>query len=78
MRNYDRVNELPPKGIKDKRAHIIGGGIAGLSAAAFLVSDAGMRAPSCDDLRQLAPDGRLDGCGRKCQDRLHQPRRTGT
>ena len=44
MRNYDRINELPPQGINDKRAHIIGGGIAGLSAAAFLVTDAGMAA----------------------------------
>ena len=40
MRNYDRSNELPSKQIKDQRAHIIGGGIAGLSAAAFLVTDA--------------------------------------
>jgi oleate hydratase len=44
MRNYDRINELPPTGIEGKRAHIIGGGIAGLSAAAFLVTDAGMPA----------------------------------
>lgn len=44
MRNYDRINELPSKGIKGQRAHIIGGGIAGLSAAAFLVTDAGMSA----------------------------------
>ena len=44
MRNYDRINELPSKGIKEQRAHIIGGGIAGLSAAAFLVTDAGMPA----------------------------------
>jgi len=44
MRNYDRINELPSNGIKHQRAHIIGGGIAGLSAAAFLVTDAGMPA----------------------------------
>jgi len=44
MRNYDRINELPSKGIKNQHAHIIGGGIAGLSAAAFLVTDAGMPA----------------------------------
>jgi len=44
MRNYDRINELPSTGIKHQRAHIIGGGIAGLSAAAFLVTDAGMPA----------------------------------
>ncbi len=44
MRNYDRINVLASNGIEGKRAHIVGGGIAGLSAAAFLVSDAGMPA----------------------------------
>jgi oleate hydratase len=44
MRNYDRINALPPDRIAEKRAHIVGGGIAGLAAAAFLVSDAGMPA----------------------------------
>ena len=44
MRNYDRINALPPDRIAEKHAHIVGGGIAGLSAAAFLVADAGMPA----------------------------------
>ena len=42
MRNYDRINVLPPRNIEKKRAHIIGGGIAGLAAAPFLVDDAHM------------------------------------
>jgi oleate hydratase len=42
MRNYDRINAPPPEGINEKRAHILGGGIAGLAAAAFLVDDAHM------------------------------------
>ena len=42
MRNYDRVNTRKPEGIDSKKAYIIGGGIAGLSAAAFLVRDAKM------------------------------------
>jgi oleate hydratase len=42
MRNYDRVNGLTPKGIERKRAHIVGGGIAGLATAAFFVHDAHM------------------------------------
>ncbi|MFE4958739.1 oleate hydratase [Streptomyces sp. NPDC056653] len=42
VRNYDRINAQPPEGINEKRAHILGGGIAGLAAAAFLVDDAHM------------------------------------
>ena len=44
MRNYDRINAPAPQRIAEKHAHIIGGGIAGLSTAAFLVSDASMPA----------------------------------
>ena len=44
MRNYDRINALPPKRIAEKHAHIVGGGMAGLAAAAFLVTDASMPA----------------------------------
>jgi len=39
---YDQVNATIPDGIEDKTAHIIGGGIAGLAAAAFLATDAHM------------------------------------
>ena len=42
MKNYDRINALPPKGIERKKAHIIGGGIAGFATAAFLIDDAHM------------------------------------
>ena len=42
MRNYDRINPRKPEGIENKHAYIIGGGIAGLSVAAFLVRDAQM------------------------------------
>ena len=42
MKNYDRINALPPKGIERKRAHIVGGGIAGFATAAFLIDDAHM------------------------------------
>ncbi|MBW4036609.1 MAG: oleate hydratase [Proteobacteria bacterium] len=42
MRNYDRINALPPHRIAEKHAHIIGGGLAGLAAAAFLATDASM------------------------------------
>lgn len=42
MRNYDRVYPRKPAGIEERNAYIVGGGIAGLSAAAFLVRDAQM------------------------------------
>ncbi|HUL51739.1 MAG TPA: oleate hydratase [Verrucomicrobiae bacterium] len=44
MRNYDRANVQPPKDIERKRAHIVGGGIAGFATAAFLIDDAHMPA----------------------------------
>ena len=36
MRVYGQINALPPAGIGKKSAHVIGAGIGGLSAAAFL------------------------------------------
>ena len=33
MRNYDRVHPRKPEGIEERKAYIVGGGIAGLSAA---------------------------------------------
>ncbi len=57
MRNYDRINALPPDGIENKRAHIVGGGIGGLAAAAFLVSDAHMPAENVTVYESLAVVG---------------------
>ena len=42
MKNYYRINATPPKGIERKRAHIVGGGIAGFATAAFLIDEAHM------------------------------------
>ena len=43
MNVYNLFSKAPtPKGIENKKAHIIGGGIAGLSAAVFLIDDASM------------------------------------
>src|ERR1035437_4290776 len=61
---YDRVNATIPEGIERKTAHIIGGGIAGLAAAAFLASDAHMPAGNItvyEDLPVLG--GSMDGTG---------------
>ena len=35
MKNSDRVHPRKPEGIEKRKAHIIGGGIAGLSATTF-------------------------------------------
>jgi oleate hydratase len=61
---YDRVNATVPEGIDDKSAHIIGGGLAGLAAAAFLATDAHMPAANItvyEDLPTLG--GSMDGTG---------------
>ena len=59
MKNYDRINAPPPKGIERKRAHIGGGGIAGLATAAFLVDDAHMPGENITIYESAASGGRL-------------------
>ncbi len=64
MRNYDRVHPRKPEGIENKRAYIVGGGIAGLSAAAFLVRDAQMPGKNITVFDQLPVfGGSMDACG---------------
>ena len=62
MRNYDRVHPRKPEGIEERKAYIVGGGIAGLSAAAFLVRDAQMPGKNItvyDQLPVFGNSGRL-------------------
>ena len=43
MNVYNLMSKAPaPKGIEKRKAHIIGGGIAGLATAVFLIDDASM------------------------------------
>ena len=64
MRNYDRVTPRKPEGIDERKAYIIGGGIAGLSAAAFLVRDAHMPGKNITVFDQLPVfGGSMDACG---------------
>jgi len=64
MRNYDRVHPRKPEGIENKHAYIIGGGIAGLSTAAFLVRDAQMPGKNITVFDQLPVfGGSMDACG---------------
>lgn len=63
--DYDRlVNSRKPKGIDDKKAYIVGTGIAGLSTAGFLIKDAKMDPSKIiflekDDIAGGALDGKL-------------------
>lgn len=42
MNIYNLFYKAPaPEGIEERNAHIIGGGMAGLAAAVFLIDDAG-------------------------------------
>jgi oleate hydratase len=64
MKNYDRINASAPKDIDQKHAHIIGGGIAGLSAAIALVTDAYMPAGNVTIYESLPlVGGSMDGAG---------------
>ncbi|MDY3118386.1 MAG: oleate hydratase [Peptoniphilus sp.] len=63
--DYDRlVHARKPKGIDEKKAYIIGTGIAGLSAAGFLIKDAHMKPENItflekDEIAGGALDGKL-------------------
>ena len=39
MRQFDRIRAHKSEGIENKKAHIVGGGIAGLANAVFLIGD---------------------------------------
>jgi len=51
-----------PEGIENRKAYVVGGGIAGLSTAAFLVDDAGMPGDNITILEKLCDvGGSMDG-----------------
>jgi len=45
MNNYQRVHPRKPAGIENKRAFLIGSGIASLAAAEYLMRDGYMKGP---------------------------------
>lgn len=64
MKNYDRVTPRIPDGVEKRKAYIVGGGIAGLAAAAFLVRDAHMPGENITIYDQLSVfGGSMDSCG---------------
>lgn len=62
MRNYDRIRAHKPENIENRHAHIVGGGVAGLAAAVFLIDDGYMPGENVTIYEQL-PDvgGSMDG-----------------
>lgn len=64
MKNYDRIHARKPEGIENRNAFIVGGGIAGLSAAAFLTEDGHMPGKNITVYEQLpVVGGSMDGSG---------------
>lgn len=64
MKNYDRIHTRKPEGIDDRRAFIVGGGIAGLAVAAFLTEDGHMPGKNITVYEQLhVVGGSMDGSG---------------
>ncbi|MFN8528131.1 MAG: oleate hydratase [Anaerolineae bacterium] len=64
MRQYDRVNAHKPTNIETRKAYIVGGGIAGLSAAAFLIDDGYMPASNVTIFEQRhQAGGSMDASG---------------
>jgi oleate hydratase len=64
MKNYDRIHTRKPEGIDDRHAFLVGGGIAGLAAAAFLTEDGHMPGKNITVYEQLPViGGSMDGSG---------------
>ncbi|OPJ60404.1 oleate hydratase [Clostridium oryzae] len=64
MLNYQKINPLPPENIQKRNAYMIGGGIAGLAAAAFLIRDAHMPGENIHVIDELDVfGGSMDGAG---------------
>lgn len=62
--SYTNNRPLPTEGIEQRRAWIVGGGIAGLSAAFFLIRDGHMPAGNITFLEEQSLEGgSLDGAG---------------
>ena len=66
MKNFDRIRAHKPENIENRKGHIIGGGIAGLAAAVFLIDDGSMPGRNVTIYEQL-PDvgGSMDGAANK-------------
>lgn len=64
MGNYQNINTLIPKDIEKKKAYLVGGGIASLAAAAYLIRDGHMDGKNITILEEThIIGGAMDGSG---------------
>ncbi|MBZ9606944.1 oleate hydratase [Clostridium estertheticum] len=64
MGNFRNINTLKPEGIENKKAYLVGGGIASLAAAAYLIRDGHMDGKNITILEQAhIIGGSMDGAG---------------
>ncbi|WMJ82231.1 oleate hydratase [Clostridium sp. MB40-C1] len=64
MGNFRNINTLKPEGIENKKAYLVGAGIASLSAAAYLIMDGHMDGKNITILEETnVSGGAMDGCG---------------
>ncbi|KLU61653.1 oleate hydratase [Peptococcaceae bacterium CEB3] len=64
MGNYQRVNPVKRAGIENKKAYLVGGGIASLAAAAYLIRDGHMDGKNITILEETPIlGGAMDGAG---------------
>ncbi len=64
MNNYQRINTRKPNGIENKRAFLIGSGIASLAAAEYLMREGHMKGNQITIFEQDGlPGGAMDGAG---------------
>ena len=64
MNNYQRIHPKKPEGIEQKRAFLIGSGIASLAAAEYLMRDGSMKGEQITIFEETAiAGGALDGNG---------------
>lgn len=64
MGNYQRNQTIAPKDIKDRKAYLVGGGIASLSAAFYLIRDGHMAGENINIFEKLDIEGgSMDGAG---------------
>jgi oleate hydratase len=64
MGNFQNIKTVKPKGVEKKRAYLVGGGIASLAAAAYLIRDGHMDGKNITILEETnILGGAMDGCG---------------